>query len=300
MTEIAYDGIALRSGSMDVRELGPALLSAGDLFQRANRVLNGDRAVVAVKVQAGFQRGSFGIDLQVVQNLLEQTKGMLLGGNVTAADNLLGLLGLGGSQIGLIGLIKWIGKRKMPTAVPAGRGIIKLSLDGNTLEIPADVLPLFNDRDTREALRGVLRPLTHEGIEVFQVRRNRRVVQSVSKEETALFEDVTLDEHVIYEGERTAPFEVVVASFEERYKWRFSDGDSTFTADIEDEDFFRKVQHREVFFGKGDALEVRLHTRSYQTPTGLRTEHRVLAVLRIIPATRQQIPLLPPEPRRRR
>jgi hypothetical protein len=167
--------------------------------------------------------------------------------------------------------------------------MVRLEIEGNSFELPADVLHLFNDREIRASLRGVLRPLERDGIDVFQIRRNNRVVETITKSEVSLFEDPTQEERVIYEGDRIAAFEVVTASFEERYKWRLSDGEVTFTADIEDEEFFR----REVFFGKGDVLEVKLHTRSWQTGDGLRTEHKILEVRKIIPATRQQIPLLP-------
>lgn len=39
---IAYDGPLLHDGGMDVRDLAPALLSAGQLFDAANAVLNGE------------------------------------------------------------------------------------------------------------------------------------------------------------------------------------------------------------------------------------------------------------------
>jgi hypothetical protein len=242
-----------------------------------------------VQVRSGFRRGSFGIDLRVVQSLLEQAKGLLLGDNVKAAQVLLELVGITGTGNGLIKLVKWIGKRRMPTATPIEKGMVRLEIEGNSFELPADVLHLFNDREIRASLRGVLRPLERDGIDVFQIRRNNRVVETITKSEVSLFEDPTQEERVIYEGDRIAAFEVVTASFEERYKWRLSDGEVTFTADIEDEEFFR----REVFFGKGDVLEVKLHTRSWQTGDGLRTEHKILEVRKIIPATRQQIPLLP-------
>src|SRR5262249_38676432 len=74
---IAYDGPAMKDRSMDVRDLAAALLALGDLLQGANRVVNGDKATLAVRVQADFTTGSFDIGLTLVQGVMSHLAGLL-------------------------------------------------------------------------------------------------------------------------------------------------------------------------------------------------------------------------------
>jgi hypothetical protein len=144
----------------------------------------------------------------------------------------------------------------------------------------------------------MIRPLEKEGIDRFEVRRQHRTVESITKQEASYFYDASGDD-IVYEGDRTAALEVVTLSFEDRYKWRFSDGQSLFTADVEDSDFFDRVSKREISFGKGDVLEVILHTKTWREHGELKTENKVVKVNRVIPASRAPIPLIP-VPRKRK
>ena len=51
---VSYDGDseALSEHTMDARSVGTALIALGELFDRANLVLNGERASVELNVQA--------------------------------------------------------------------------------------------------------------------------------------------------------------------------------------------------------------------------------------------------------
>src|SRR5271167_299993 len=72
--QLTYDGRSLRDNTMDVYELGPALVAIGDLVRDTNRLLNGDRAAVDIRVDAGFKSGSFEIQLLLDQRIFESAR----------------------------------------------------------------------------------------------------------------------------------------------------------------------------------------------------------------------------------
>ena len=128
--KVAYDGPILAAGTMDVRELAPALLAIGALCQDANKILNGNEAQVSVHVKAGFDTGSFDVNLEVVQTvqtLASQTKAFVLGDSVAAALQLASLLGLVSSgTVGLIKLVKWINGRQVTKVEPDQAGNVTI------------------------------------------------------------------------------------------------------------------------------------------------------------------------------
>lgn len=121
--QIAYDGESLRDGSMDVRDLAPALLAIGNLLQNSNRVINADRGDLAVKVRSDFETGSFEIYFELIQSLSSQAHMFITGEHLETAQQIAELVGLttggGGGVIGALKPFKMLkGKRPIPGTSP--------------------------------------------------------------------------------------------------------------------------------------------------------------------------------------
>ena len=89
--------------------------------------------------------------------------------------------------------------------------------------------------------------------------------------------------------------QIVKPSFSEKLKWMMFNGTSNFYADIDDDDFFGRVQRRDVVFGKGDLLHIRMLVQTYVNDEGhLTNRYTVLEVLEVIQPP-NQIPLFSPK-----
>ena len=56
---LTYDGRSLQSHEMDVRDLGPAMLAVGELFDAMNVLLNGETAEVQINVAKSNHSAAF-------------------------------------------------------------------------------------------------------------------------------------------------------------------------------------------------------------------------------------------------
>jgi hypothetical protein len=303
VTRIAYDGPVLRDGTMDVRELAPALLSVGELLQGANRVLNGDRASLAVKVRSDFKSGSFDVDLVLLVNMAQHFA-LAVWPTIYSAKQLAEWVGFTtGTQLSVFGLLKLLRGRKAQKTTRLGNGDIELTLkvegDNNSVSVhvvPSPVYEIASDPSCRQAVEGVVKPLHAEGIDVFETKQGDKTIERVSKDDLPAFSvPAQPTEDLGPPQKQTLVLAVIKPSFVEDLTWTFSDGATRFDATVKDRTFLSRVSAGEDF-RVGDYLRVRLETHQSMTAGTLRTKREVVEVVEAMKAPRQMNMLPQPEP----
>lgn len=236
---LTYDGEALKTGLMDVRELAPALLATGELIQNANRLLNGDRAQVALQVKSDFQRGSFTVDLLLHQNLIDQAKQYLaLHPHVKDGKDLLDLIffyaGLPGSVgMSIFKFIKWLKGRNIASGqiTFVNNGTVQIQIGDTVTQVTETVFKLAQEEIIRKSAEAVVRPLKRDGIDELVLDAGDGNVETVDKSEVAYFDAGFGDGETLLENEHEAMLEIVRLSFNPDHKWGLTDGTTKIRGD---------------------------------------------------------------------
>jgi len=293
---ITYDGAALASSEMDVRELAPALLAVGDLLDAATRALHGERIKAQTNVRASFKTGSFGIDFNLATDWALKVRSLLAGETASALANaleILGALGLAAWQgkRGLLAVLKWLRARRIEK-VEVGERSARLVVEGEAIEIERIVLDLLRDLAVREAMDKMLAPLDRDGIDTFAVGTDDAIFDTVTEAERAWFVAPTVEDDLILDDVRKMVFSIVSLVFKGDNKWRLYDGAATIHATISDAGFLSRVDQNVERFAKGDSLVCKVRVRQWQTASGVRTDYEVVEVLEHRQAARQiRLPL---------
>ena len=282
---IAYDGPALVTNEMDVRELAPALLALSDAFNEANAVLNGERANIQLNVKGSFKSGCFGIDLVVGQKFLDSLLNVGAEDTVKTAKEIAGLLGFSacGTTVGVVKFIKWARGRKA-TKIETANGNAKIYVGDKYIETEEKVLKLLRNDKIRRAMEDAIKkPLENEGITSFGCasKSGEQVFESVSKEDAEFFAAPSSESEDLGESIYETTLQLLSPSFQDNNKWRFSDGGSnTFYADMCDASFNAKVDSHAILFGKGDIIKAKVRERKTLDQKGImKVDRTIISVL---------------------
>ena len=275
---------------MEVRDLAPALLALGQAFDRANGVLNGDRASVSFSIRA-TRPGSFELVL-FLEQVVEGAGDILIGDLFTSAANLTEIIIGGGSTlgVGLFALVKRL-RGKKPHVGPQEPDGVVFEADNIRIFVPTEVARLYSDKPIRDQLEAFVRPLGKAGVEKVVFKQNQTALESVRREEVEYFkaepESADKTEYII----PSQHLQITSLVFSRKGKWKLSDGANVHWYAMEDKDFDTEIQQGKRF-GKNDILvcEV-LMTQWLDETRKLRLEYSVMRVLQHI-TPGEQMPLL--------
>ena len=282
---IAYDGPALSDGTMDVRDLAPALLATSELFTSISKVLYGKEAKVRVSISAtGY--GSFEVFLDFVMSNWDTIADLFTGKSAQAIERIIKAIG------GLFVLYKMLKGRKPSQVETLKNDKVAITVGDNRLEIEGDVYRICSSPDIQVAIQKLVHdPLSRDGITEFKSKFKDSTF-TVSSDEAEYFSLPPSAEDEITEDLTRKAYKIASVSFRSENKWRLSDGSSTIYAAITDEDFLEKIEKNLVSFSKGDTLvcDVRT-TQTVDGRGGLRTTYVIERVVKHIrPPNQLQIP----------
>lgn len=170
---VSYEGGALQEHTMDVKDLAPALIAFGELFTRANALLNSKDISVSLKVRA-TQPGSFEL-LLLLSNVYHTTTQFLSSDMVTSATTLFSII-TGVPKVGdsLFKVIKKL-KGHKPQITQSKDGFY-LKADNIEIRISEEVLKVFQDNEVKRLAQSVVEPLYRDGIDRMVIKENTNSV----------------------------------------------------------------------------------------------------------------------------
>jgi hypothetical protein len=291
-TTIRYDGPALAGHEIDVQELAPALLALADIIQIANRRFNGDAAAMRVLVKADVEQRCFQIDLHLVQSLVEQTKALFSEDHLTTAKQIAAWLGLGGATVGsLFRLLKFFGqKTAKPTTqfeihAATGSTVVIMNGDGNSIEVPKQVLELASDKAVMDRAKTVLRPLELAGYEELSFVENGQQTVVLTKDEAVRIKDAPalepapLPEEV--KNKITGPVRIKTPQYEGAAKWTVLSAGRPIDVTMPAE-WLEEFQHNRVEAPPNSILDVEMEQFVRVGPDGVALGNPTYVVNRVL------------------
>lgn len=293
--KVVFSGPAVEEGEIDVRDLAPALLALGDVFQAANTALNGSESTASVKVRATAS-GSFEVNLTLVQEVASALGVMLdwakdHDDGIAAANELADLVlkgtaAAGSTAGGLFWLIKWLRGRR-PKEITRDDGGVTIQVGDTNVTVDNRVIVLAADIKVRQGAKKFADVLKKEGIDTITFRRDGEAEVFLTSRDADAFIVPDAIEEELADAVRRMNVQIVSLSFKDDNKWRVTDGGDPFSVSIEDQDFLKRIANNDIAFSKGDYLICDVRERQVSTANGLKLDRSIVRVVEHRAAPRQ-------------
>lgn len=285
---ISFTGEAVDNGSMDLHELAFALNGLSGIITEANAELNKGMSETSIKIRA-FEKGSF----EIISDISQNTLSFLNTFNhpaITGTLTLVTLLGLS-DKFGLIQLIKSLKGNNIDKVEQKGKDFLYYSGE-NTFEVSSNLHRLYTNTGVRNGFLRLTKPLESEGIDLIEIKKSKKeVLSKISKEDLPYFQIQSKQEKLL-EKQYEEYLNIVNISFKEGNKWRFTNGELEFFAEIKDLSFIKNVQSDLIAFSKGDTFRALITKRQWNTEEGLKTDYVVEKILEHKSAIQLKLDLL--------
>ena len=167
--DLIFDGPGVKNGTIDASLLAESLTGYSRTYLRANELLNGEVSEAVVLVQAEFRKGSFIVDLQLVQTVVESAKQLISAHSILDSAGLVSALGFAWSsrsdiKDGVIDLIKWLKGKKPDSTLSLGSSI-EVTLGANKKIVTNNVYNLYGDEAIRHGFGNLVTGLNRPALD---------------------------------------------------------------------------------------------------------------------------------------
>ncbi|ENW7463447.1 hypothetical protein ACFL9A_004806 [Salmonella enterica] len=148
---------------------------------------------------------------------------------------------------------------------------------------------MYRNIKIRSSLQEVIsKPLEQEGIDSFASTVDDGLTfMTIDKQEAHYFKVELPAESIISESTVEKALQIKNISFNEGSRWRFSDGSSSFLAEIKDQKFISDIDNNTLNFSKGDMLLVDLKVTQYMIGDAIKTTFEIEHVKKQLNPQRQ-------------
>lgn len=243
--QLKFEG---QTSSIDAGTLINVLMQYQSVAQEANRIYGGGAQEIKIQVNA-IEKGSFIIDLEIVQNVIQQ---LFSKASVEYIVALTGIITFSYKAYKKL-------KGKPIKTEDDKKKISSLSVNGD-MNVNINV---YNNRATREAISKSIQAADDDAsVEGFSVKdKEDNVIVTFSRDEFKeyKYDDFDTEEDVHEERivDSEATLIIVGLNFEKGSRWQFMYDGFKIPIVVKDDALMRKIDEGERF-GKGDSIRVKL------------------------------------------